>query len=338
MKKYNVAVVGATGLVGGEILKVLEERNFPINTLKLLASARSKGRKLKFKNKYYTVEETTFTSFLGIDFALFASSDAGSKIFGWEAVKMGAIVIDNSNTFRMDKNVPLVVPEVNLQDLRKHKGLIANPNCSTIQMVVALKPLHNFAKIKRIVVTTFQSVSGWGKEAVEELRNQTKEIISNKIPKVNKEILPHQIGFNVIPQIDKFENSPYTKEELKMVQETKKILDKKIKVTATCVRVPVFVGHSEAVNIQTEKKITDKKAREILSKAKGVIVFDDVENKKYPLPVDCAGKDEVFVGRIREDDSAKNCLNLWIVSDNLRKGAATNAVQIAEEMIKMGLK
>lgn len=350
MKKYNVAVVGATGLVGGVILSVLQERNFPVKNLKLLASGRSKGKEIIWNKKRYIVEETTDKSFKGIDIALFASAEAASGIFGWEAVKQGAVVIDNSSTFRMDERVPLIVPEVNPHSIEKHKGLIANPNCSTIQMVVVLSPIHNIAKIKRIVVSTYQSVSGWGKEAIEQLLDETKDIIGklkkDKIfnssflcsDKINK-VLPHQIAFNVIPQIDKFDDaSGYTKEELKIVNETRKIMeDNTIKISATTVRVPVLIGHSEAVNIQTEKKITPDEIREILKRSPGIVVVDTPQDKLYPLPVLCAGKDETFVGRIREDRSAKNCIDMWIVADNLRKGAATNAVQIAELLISKKL-
>lgn len=340
-KKYNVAVVGATGLVGKEILKVLQQRNFPIKKLKLLASARSKGKKIKFKNEIIEVEETKNSSFKGIDIALFSSSEAAAGIFAPDAVKRGCIVIDNSNTFRMNPDVPLVVPEVNPHALKNHKGIIANPNCSTIQMVVVLKPIHDAAKIKRVVVSTYQSVSGWGKEAVEQLWKEINYILKNKknlICNLKKGVvLPHQIAFNVIPQIDKFTENFYTKEEMKMVNETKKIMEEDIPVSATCVRVPVVIGHSEAVNIEIEKKLTKNDVIEILKKAQNIVIVDEVENQKYPMPVNIAGKDEVFVGRIREDETLQYGINLWIVADNLRKGAATNAVQIAEEMIRQNL-
>ena len=341
---YNVAVVGATGLVGREILKILEERNFPLKNLKLLASAKSKGLKIKFKGEEIVVDETTNDSFSDVDIALFASAEAASDQFAWEAVKRDVIVIDNSSTFRMDKRVPLVVPEVNKHALKRHQGLIANPNCSTIQMVVVLKPLHDFVRIKRVVVSTYQSVSGWGKEAVEQLLSETKELMkdeilfSNVLPSNINRVLPYQIAFNIIPQIDKFTDSGYTKEELKMVQETKKIMeDDKIEVTATCVRVPVFIGHSEVVNIEFEDKITKDDAKRILQSAKGVVVIDFPENKLYPMPINVENKDEVFVGRIREDRSVDFGLDMFIVSNNLRKGAATNAVQIAECIIELGL-
>jgi aspartate-semialdehyde dehydrogenase len=340
-KKYNVAVVGATGLVGGEILKVLDERNFPIKKIKLLASSRSAGKKIKFKNEIIKVEETKSSSFKGLDIALFSSSEAAAGVFASDAVKSGCVVIDNSNTFRMNPDVPLVVPEVNPHALKKHKGIIANPNCSTIQMVVVLKPIHNVAKIKRVVVSTYQSVSGWGKEAVEQLWKEINLIMKNRKKLIcslkEGRVLPSQIAFNVIPQIDKFTENSYTKEEMKMVNETKKIMEDDILVSATCVRVPVVIGHSEAVNIETEKKLTKNDVIEILRKSENIVVIDNIENQEYPMPVNIAGKEKVYVGRIREDETLKYGINLWIVADNLRKGAATNAVQIAEEMIKQKL-
>ncbi|MFH1784155.1 MAG: aspartate-semialdehyde dehydrogenase [bacterium] len=335
MSKHNVAVVGATGMVGKEMLKILDERKFPIGELKLLASKRSAGMKTSFQHKEYTIEETKPDSFENVEIALFSSSEAASGVFASEAVKRGTVVIDNSSTFRMNPEVPLVVPEVNPQDIEWNKGIIANPNCSTIQLVVVLKPIHDAAKIKRIVVSTYQSVSGWGREAMEELQQQTRDIMEGKTPSIKKDILPHQIAFNVIPHIDKFLDDGYTKEEMKMVNETMKIMnDDTIRVTATCVRVPVFVGHAEAVNIETEKKLSAKEARELLSKAPGVEVVDDPASLSYPLPIMSAGKDPSYVGRIREDSTVPNGLNLWVVSDNLRKGAALNAVQIAELLIK----
>ena len=335
MRKYNVAVVGATGVVGREILKILDERKFPLGELKLLASKRSAGMRTSFQHKEYIINETTPDSFEKVEFALFASSEAASDVFASEAVKRGAVVIDNSSTFRMNPEVPLIVPEVNPEDISWHKGIIANPNCSTIQLVVVLKPLHDAARIKRIVVSTYQSVSGWGREAMEELQHQTRDIIAGSIPSVRKEILPHQIAFNLIPQIDKFLEDGYTKEEMKMVNETKKIMkDDTIKVTATCVRVPVMVSHSEAVNIELEKPLSAKEARAILAKAPGVEVIDSPADLLYPMPAMAAGKDASYVGRIREDKTVPNGLNLWVVSDNLRKGAALNAVQIAELFVK----
>ncbi|MBU4343692.1 MAG: aspartate-semialdehyde dehydrogenase [Candidatus Omnitrophica bacterium] len=340
--KYNVAIVGATGMVGGEFIRVLEQRKFPVKNIRLLASGRSKGKTLKFCGKSHKVEVLGKDSFKDIDIALFSAGGSISKEFAPIAVKAGAIVVDNSSAWRMDPKVPLVVPEVNPHAIKRHKGIIANPNCSTIQMVVALKPLHDVAKIKRIVVATYQSVSGWGKEAVDQLWEETKEAVksnkrqatSDKIKKIKK-VLPAQIAFNVIPHIDVFLPNNYTKEEMKMLNETRKIMeDDSINVTATCVRVGVVTSHAEAVNIETERKLSADEARDILRKSPGVEVIDDVSNSKYPLPIDAAGKDACYVGRVRADKSVKYGLNLWVVSDNLRKGAALNAVQIAELLIK----
>jgi aspartate-semialdehyde dehydrogenase len=335
-KKYNVAVLGATGMVGKEMMKVLEERKFPVDRFLPLASTRTAGTKVTFRGKKYTVEVAKPASFEGIDIGLFSAGAKISEMLAPEAVKRGAVVIDNTSFYRMDPAVPLVVPEVNAYDLKWHKGIIANPNCSTAQMVMVLKPIHDFAKIKRVVVSTYQSTSGWGKEAVEELFVQTRAVLAGKKAKVK--ILPKQIAFNVIPQIDSFTSNGYTKEEMKMVNETKKIMgDMSIQVTATTVRVPVAIGHSEAVNIETERKISADQVREILAKFPTVKVVDDPEKEIYPTPIDCPGKDETFVGRIREDISIPNGIDLWIVSDNLRRGAATNAVLIAEKMIEEGL-
>lgn len=340
-KKYNIAIAGATGMVGSAFIDILEERKFPVKNIRLLASGRSKGRMLKFCGKDYPVEELKEDSFKDIDIALFSAGAGISRKFSPIAVKSGAIVVDNSSAFRMDPEVPLVVPEVNPAAAKRHKGIIANPNCSTIQMVVVLKPLHDAAKIKRIVVSTYQSASGWGKEAVDQLWQETELAVRLKTPGSRlkgdkiKKVLPDQIAFNVIPQIDVFLENRYTKEEMKMVNETRKIMeDDSIRVTATCVRVPVVVSHAEAVNIETEKRLTPEEAIEILKKAPGVEVIDDISQERYPLPIDAAGKDASFVGRIRQDESVKNGLNLWIVSDNLRKGAALNAIQIAELLIK----
>lgn len=331
MKKYNVAIVG-TGAVGNKLLDVLGERNFPLNNLKLLATSRSAGKNVAFNGKTYTIEETKGSSFAGIDIALFAGGSA-SKEFASDAVKSGAVVIDNSSTFRMDPEVPLVIPEVNPEDVSWHKGIIANPNCSTIQMVVALKPLHDAAGIKRVVVSTYQAVSGAGAEAMEELQLQSMQVLNNE--KVQGKVLAHQIAFNLIPHLDVFQSNDYTKEEMKMVNETKKILgDKSIAITATTVRVPVFNGHSEAVNVEFKNPLTADRAKEVLSNAPGVTVIDNPKNSQYPMPIFADGKDEVFVGRIRADNSVDYGLNMWVVSDNLRKGAATNAVQIAELVIK----
>jgi aspartate-semialdehyde dehydrogenase len=311
------------------MLRLLEERDFPVNELRPLASARSVSKKVTFRDKEIPVQELTHNAFKGIDIALFSAGASRSKEFAPSAVKAGAVVIDNTSQFRMDDDVPLVVPEVNPQDIKKHHGIIANPNCSTIQMVVALKPLHDYAKIKRIVVSTYQSVSGAGQSAINELCSQTKQFVEGSDLTAQKFL--HQIAFNLIPHIDVFLENNYTKEEMKMVHETKKIMgDDAIQVTATCVRVPVFYAHSESVNIETERKITRAKAVELLSKAPGVVVADDVAANKYPMPWDVGGMDPTFVGRIREDESIANGLNLWIVADNLRKGAALNAIQIAE--------
>ncbi len=332
----NVAVVGATGAVGEEILKILEERNFPVDELRLLASKRSAGNKLSFKGKEYVVEELVNDSFKGINIGLFSAGGDISKEFAPIAVKANTIVVDNTSAFRMDVNVPLVVPEVNSDDIKKHQGIIANPNCSTIQMVLALKPIHDEAVVKRVVVSTYQAVSGAGHRAIQELKNESRSILEND-GSFKRDIFPHQIAFNVLPQIpqsDAFLESGYTSEEMKMIEETKKILGTdSIRVTATTVRVPVDRGHSESVNIETERKITADRAREILSKFPGITVVDDPAGQRYPLATDAAGKDDTFVGRIREDNSIENGLNLWVVSDNLRKGAALNAVQIAEKLV-----
>ena len=331
--KYNVAIVGATGAVGNEMIQVLEDRGFPVGELKLFASERSAGETLPYKEEDYNVDLLTENVFSGIDIALFSAGEKISLEFAPKAAEAGAVVIDNSSAFRMAPEVPLVVPEVNPHAISRHKGIIANPNCSTIQMVVALKPLHDKSRIKRIVVTTFQSVSGKGREAMDELFEQTRAILG--FQDVKPEVFPYQIAFNCLPHIDVFLDNGYTKEEMKMVNETRKIMeDDSIRITATTVRVPVYVGHSEAVNIETEDKLTANEARAILSAAPGIIVYDDPKRNIYPVPLNVSGKDEVYVGRIREDESIPNGLNLWIVADNLRKGAATNAVQIAEILIR----
>ncbi len=335
---WNVAVVGATGAVGGQMLECLEERNFPVGNIRCLASARSAGEVLEFKGKPVMVEELTRDSFEGIDIALFSAGGDRSREFCPAAAAAGAVCIDNSSAWRMDPDVPLVVPEVNphaIADYRK-KGIIANPNCSTIQMVVALKPLHDYAGIRRVVVSTYQAVSGTGKKAIEELQKQVVSLFQGKSPEVK--VYPHQIAFNCLPQIDSFSDNGYTKEEIKMVNETRKILEADIRVTATTVRVPVFYGHSESVNIETEKKLTVAKARELLAAAPGVELVDDPATSSYPMAIDAAGQDLTLVGRIREDESIDNGLNLWVVADNIRKGAATNAVQIAELLIGKYLK
>ncbi len=325
MKKYTVAIVGARGAVGKKMLEILKERNFPYDQLKLISTSTEKDFIDENSNR---IEKITEDSFKGVDIGLFSPGASISKIWAPIAIKEGCIVIDNTSQFRMDPDVPLVVPEVNPEDIQSQRGIIANPNCSTIQMVVALKPLHDYAKIKRIVVSTYQSVSGAGQAAITELEEQS----SNR--KATTKKFPYPIAFNLIPQIDEAQDNFYTKEEIKMVNETKKIMkDDAIKVTATCVRVPVYFAHSESINIETEKKITRAKAIELLSNAPGVKVIDDLFNNQYPLPLGAEGKDDTFVGRIREDETVANGLNLWVVSDNLRKGAALNAVQIAEELI-----
>ncbi len=337
MKKesYNVAIVGATGLVGEEMLKILEERDFPVGSLTLLASERSAGSSLSFKGKSVKVSLLSDATFEGIDIGLFSPGASVSAVYAPKAASEGCVVIDNTSQFRMDKVIPLVVPEVNPLTIEgyKKKGIIANPNCSTIQMVVALKPIHDAAGIKRIVVSTYQATSGAGKDAMNELFEQTKALLSHEEPVNNA--FPHRIAFNCLPQIDVFLDNRYTKEEMKMIRETQKIFeDDSIRVTATTVRVPVFIGHSESVNIETEKKIGAEEAMEILSSAPGIKVMDDPSSSVYPMSLNASEIDEVMVGRIREDESIENGLNIWVVADNLRKGAALNAVQIAEILIR----
>jgi aspartate-semialdehyde dehydrogenase len=330
---YVVAVVGATGVVGREMLEILEERHFPVAELVPLASERSAGERLSFNGKDVVVRGLDENSFKGVDVALFSAGAERSLAFAPAAVKAGAIVIDNSSAFRMDPRVPLIVPEVNAHAVGRHSGIISNPNCSTICLVMALKPIHDRAKVRRVVATTFQSVSGTGKDAVDELAGQTVALLNFR--DVVKKVYPHQIAFNCLPHIGGFLDNGYTTEEMKMSNETRKILeDDSIRVTATAVRVPVFRCHSEAVNIETDTKLSANEARAVLSAAPGVLVFDDPKKNLYPLPIDAAGKDETYVGRIREDESVPNGINLWIVSDNLRKGAALNAVQIAELLIR----
>jgi len=329
---YKVAIVGATGAVGLEILKILEQRQFPIQELRLLASHRSASKKLLFNGEQLTVQELTPASLQGCEIILSSAGAAVSREFVPHAQKCGAVVIDNTSAFRMEPNVPLVVPEVNPQRVTDHQGIIANPNCSTIQMVVALKPIHDAAKIRRIVASTYQAVSGKGLRAMTELEQQTRAVLNNE--KVVCKEFPYQIAFNLIPHIDNFQENNYTKEEMKMVLETQKIFeDYSLRVTATTVRVPVFRCHSEAINIETERKITVAEVREILTHAPGVKVVDDPKNNQYPMPVDVTGKDEVFVGRIREDISIEKGIDMWVVADQLRKGAALNAIQIAEILI-----
>jgi len=335
MNGYRVAIVGATGMVGQEFIKVLEQRNFPIEYIELLASDRSAGKKLFFSHQEVEVKETTPESFKGIDIALFSAGAEISRYFSPIAAQSGAVVVDNSSAFRMDSRVPLVVPEINPEDIKKHNGIIANPNCSTIQMVMALYPLHRVNPIKRIVVTTFQAVSGTGSAAVGELTTQAKQVLNGQatIPHV----YPHQIAFNVLPEIDVFLDNAYTKEEWKMVEETRKIMHADdIAISATCARVPVFIGHSEAINVEFSRPMSPDEARRILTQAPGVKLLDDPAISLYPQPWSSAGTDEVFVGRIRRDASHPNGLVMWVVADNLRKGAALNTIQIAEEMIERG--
>ncbi|MDY3916753.1 MAG: aspartate-semialdehyde dehydrogenase, partial [Selenomonadaceae bacterium] len=334
MRKYNVAILGATGAVGTEFLKLIEERQFPFANLKLLASKRSAGKVIPFMGKDYTVEETTDDSFKDVEIALFAGG-AASKQFAPAAVKAGAVVIDNSSAFRMDPEVPLVVPEVNPQAIARHKGIIANPNCSTIIMLMALKPLYDLSRIKRIVVSTYQAVSGAGKDGMQELEDQMAEIAAGK--PVEAKVLPvgklpkhFQIAGNLIPQIDVAQDNLYTKEEMKMVNETRKILeDDALRVTATTVRVPVSRSHAESVNIEFEGDVSVEQAREALTKFPGVIVKDNLVEQEYPMPLFTSGKNDVEVGRIRKDFSIEHGLNLWCCGDQIRKGAALNALQIA---------
>ena len=334
-ERYNVAVVGATGAVGEEMRTVLEERLFPVAELRLLASERSAGQLLEFRDERIRVGVLREDSFENIDIGLFSAGGSVSDKFAPLAVAAGAVVVDNTARFRMEPDIPLVVPEVNAQEIAQYKrrGIIANPNCSTIQMVVALKPIHEAARIKRVVVSTYQSVSGAGRMAMEELSQQAVALFNGK--ELIKERFPHQIAFNCIPHIDAFVEGGYTKEEVKMVNETRKILgEPSLRITATAVRVPVFCGHSESVNIETEKKLTAEDVKAILRAAPGVLLCDEPENNVYPMAIDAVGGDATLVGRIREDDSVPNGINLWIVADNLRKGAALNAVQIAEILIR----
>jgi aspartate-semialdehyde dehydrogenase len=329
---YKVAIVGATGAVGEEMRLIVEQRNFPVSELKLLASSRSVGKQFDFRGEKIKVEELKPERLNGIEIILSSPGATVSKQYVPDAIKRGCVIVDNTSAFRMEPDVPLVVPEVNPHAIKRHKGVIANPNCSTIQMVVVLKPLHDVAKIKRVVVSTYQSVSGTGMKAIIELREQTKALMNGG--KYPPKVYPYQIAFNALPQIDVFLENGYTKEEMKMVNETKKIMeDNSIKISATTVRVPVYRSHSESVNIEFESEMTPEQARKILAKAPGVKVLDDPSKTLYPLAINCEGLDDTFVGRIRTDDTVPHGLNMWIVSDNLRKGAALNAVQIAEKLI-----
>ncbi len=333
----NVAVVGVTGAVGTEMLRVLDRRDFPVDELRPLASSRSAGKSVVFRGKDVKVQELTTDSFDGMNIGLFSAGGSISREFVPSAIESNCVVVDNTSAFRMDEDVPLVVPEVNANRISEHNGVIANPNCSTIQLVLVLKPIHDAVKIKRVVVSTYQAVSGAGYNALVELKKETEHILSEKSEGFNRSVFPHQIAFNALPQLpqsDAFKENGYTDEEMKMINETKKILeDSSFRITTTTVRVPVFRGHSESVNIETEAPLSADQARDLLSKAKGIVVLDDPSKQLYPLATDAAGKDDTFVGRIREDHSVENGLNMWVVSDNLLKGAALNAVQIAEKLL-----
>jgi aspartate-semialdehyde dehydrogenase len=335
-KTVNVAILGATGRVGQELLQVLEERNFPIGELRLLASARSKDTTITFRGKDYPVIEPSKDAFKGIDIVLASAGEEISKHFAPIAVEAGAVVIDNSNAYRMDPKVPLVVPEVNGAALSSHKGIIANPNCSTAQLVVVLQPLHEAAGLKRVIVSTYQSVSGAGKEAIDELEAQTHMLLHEK--EAEPAVFLKQIAFNLIPHIDKFLDNGYTKEEMKVIQETRKILDlPDLPITCTAVRVPVVIGHSESVTVDLERPLSPGQAREVLAASDVIEVWDDPSQNVYPTPIDAAGEDPVYVGRIRHDTSSHNGLNMFVVADNLRIGAALNAVRIAEYLLKHDL-
>lgn len=328
MKNINVGIVGATGMVGRNFLKIMEERNFPVKNLYLFASSKSNGKKILFRGKEYEVEELTENSFnKPIDLLLFSAGGEISKKFALIAKENGITVIDNSSAWRMDKDVPLIVPEVNPEDIKWHKGIISNPNCSTIQSVVPLKPLHENFKIKRVIFSTYQAVSGSGIAGMNDLKNGLKHL--------EPQNYPYPIAFNCLPHIDSFMDNGYTKEEMKMIKETKKILhDDNIKITSTTVRVPVYFGHCVSANIEFEKNFNIEEIYEVLNNFKGIVVLDNVEKNIYPMPINVEGKDEVYVGRIRRDFSVENGINIWIVADNTRKGAATNTIQIAELLLK----
>lgn len=337
MKKPNLAVLGATGVVGREILSILVENDVPFENIKFLASSKSAGKKIEFKGKEYTIEEATPDSFEGVNIVLASAGGSTSLALAKEAVKRGCVYIDNSSAFRMEKDVPLVIAGVNHDDLKKHQGIVANPNCSTSQLMLVLKPLHDYAKIKRLIVSTYQAVSGAGLAAINELRDSTEASLKGE--KFENKKFVKDIAFNVIPQIDVFCDNGYTKEEMKVVNETKKILhlDEETPITCTAVRVPVFNSHSEAVTIEFEKEMTPEKVRELLENAWGVEVMDDIDNMVFPTPKDTAGKNPVYVGRIRKDLAFDNGISLWCVADNLRIGAALNTVRIAEKVIEMEL-
>ncbi|HIW01341.1 MAG TPA: aspartate-semialdehyde dehydrogenase [Candidatus Desulfovibrio intestinipullorum] len=336
MGKMTVAVCGATGAVGREMLNTLHQRQFPATEVVAFASSRSAGTTVPYGDKELTVRELKEDSFEGIDLALFSAGGSTSTKFAPYAAKAGCVVVDNSAAWRMDDRCPLVVPEVNPEDLSWHKGIIANPNCSTIQMLVALKPIYDAVGIRRIVVSTYQAVSGTGQKGIAELEKQVRDLFNGR--DIEHKAYPYQIAFNILPHIDIFLDNDYTKEEMKMVNETRKMFhDPLIRVTATCARVPVFYGHAESVNIETEKKLTARECRALLSQAPGVRVIDNPHELLYPMPIMCAGQDDTLVGRIRDDESVENGLNLWVCADNIRKGAALNAVQIAEELIRRDL-
>ena len=342
-EKYNIAVMGATGAVGSEFMSILNERDLPIGELRLLASERSKGKKLKYKGEDIEVQVLSENSFEGIDIVLASAGASRSKEFLPHAVKAGAICVDNSSAYRMDKDIPLVVPEVNPHAIKDNTGIIANPNCSTIQMVLPLCAINKKAQLKRVVITTFQSVSGAGQNNILEMEAQVKKLSEKEshygvgehnVEKGMVQNFSHQIAYNAIPHIDVFKENYYTKEEMKMVEETRKIMEMPdLAVTATCVRVPVYYAHSESVNVETDKKVTRDEALELMKDFKGITVIDDPVNNKYPMPILAEGKDDVLVGRVREDESVDNGLNMWVVADNLRKGAALNTIQIAELLI-----
>jgi aspartate-semialdehyde dehydrogenase len=335
-KEYRVAVVGATGAVGRAMRSILAERDFPVKQLVALATAKSAGMCLDYRGTEVVCQELTPESFEGVDLALFSAGGGTSLTYAPMARDAGCVVVDNSSAWRMDPRVPLVVPEVNPDDVDWHKGIIANPNCSTIQMVVVMKPLHDEARITRVVVSTYQAVSGTGAKAINELVQQTGKVLAGEDPEIV--VYPHQIAFNCLPHIDVFLEDGYTKEERKMVDETKKIMgDDSIAVSATCVRVPVQNGHSEAVNLEFARPLDVERARELLAAAPGVQLLDEPADKLYPMPIVASGKDDTYVGRIRRDPTVKNGLNLWVVADNLRKGAALNAVQIAELLVERDL-
>ncbi|MDR1607726.1 MAG: aspartate-semialdehyde dehydrogenase [Deltaproteobacteria bacterium] len=332
-KEYNVGVLGATGAVGQEMLKNLADRGFPVKTLRPLASPRSAGQKIEFEGSEVVVKPVGPDAFNGLDICLFSAGGDASGEWAEIAARAGAVVVDNSSRWRMDPRVPLIIPEVNPGAIKKHKGIIANPNCSTIQMLVALKPIYDAVGIRRIVVSTYQSVSGTGQKGIEELSDQVKKLLSAQ--DATNKVYPHRIAFNCLPHIDVFLDNDYTKEEMKMVNETLKIFDdQNIRVSATCVRVPVFFCHSESIWIETGRPISAEAARELLTRAPGILVVDKPAENAYPLPSEASGRDEVFVGRIRADLSHDNGLTMWVVADNLRKGAATNAVEIAELLIR----